>query len=72
MLPVSPCGHVIVHCPGNLPPPTTPDEVGARMLNQERYERGEIAVSVSFCLFSVVSHYLERDRFVHLVARCLP
>ncbi|XP_076454241.1 splicing factor 3A subunit 1-like [Babylonia areolata] len=29
---------------GNLPPPTTPDEVGARMLNQERYERGEIAI----------------------------
>ena len=32
---------------GNLPPPTTPDEVGARMLIQERYEEiGE----VSLCL----------------------
>ncbi|KAK7454123.1 hypothetical protein BaRGS_00039595 [Batillaria attramentaria] len=29
---------------GNLPPPTTPDEVGARILTQERYERGEIAM----------------------------
>jgi splicing factor 3A subunit 1 len=25
---------------GNLPPPTTPDEVGARMLLQQRYEEG--------------------------------
>lgn len=29
---------------GNLPPPTTPDEVGARILTQERFERGEIAM----------------------------
>ena len=25
---------------GNLPPPTTPDEVGARMLQQQRYDEG--------------------------------
>ncbi|XP_025079375.1 splicing factor 3A subunit 1-like [Pomacea canaliculata] len=29
---------------GNLPPPTTPSEVGARILTQERYEKGEIAM----------------------------
>lgn len=29
---------------GNLPPPTTAEEVGARILTQERYERGEIAI----------------------------
>ncbi|KAL8624520.1 hypothetical protein ACOMHN_053063 [Nucella lapillus] len=29
---------------GTLPPPTTPEEVEARILNQERYERGEIAI----------------------------
>ena len=28
---------------GNLPPPTTPDEVGARVLAQERFEE-EVAV----------------------------
>lgn len=27
---------------GNLPPPTTPDEVGARILAQERYEQGQV------------------------------
>jgi len=27
--------------PGNFPPPTTPDEVGARVLMQERIEDGE-------------------------------
>lgn len=27
---------------GNLPPPTTPDEVGARLLAQERYEQGHV------------------------------
>lgn len=26
---------------GNFPPPTTPDEVGARVLLQERYEEGQ-------------------------------
>ncbi|XP_041356124.1 splicing factor 3A subunit 1-like [Gigantopelta aegis] len=31
---------------GNLPPPTSPDEVGARALQQERYERGEIEAEV--------------------------
>lgn len=29
---------------GNLPPPTTPDEVGARILAQERYEQGHVDV----------------------------
>ena len=29
---------------GNLPPPTTPDEVGARVLAQERFEE-EVVVS---------------------------
>lgn len=29
------------HEPGNFPPPTTPDEVGARVLMQERIEDGE-------------------------------
>lgn len=27
--------------PGNFPPPTTPDEVGARVLMQERMDNGE-------------------------------
>ena len=27
---------------GNFPPPTTPEEVGARILLQERYEEGQI------------------------------
>lgn len=26
---------------GNFPPPTTPEEVGARLLIQERFEEGE-------------------------------
>uniref|UniRef100_A0A2C9L908 Splicing factor 3A subunit 1 conserved domain-containing protein n=1 Tax=Biomphalaria glabrata TaxID=6526 RepID=A0A2C9L908_BIOGL len=30
---------------GNLPPPTTPEEVGARILQMERFVRGEIPVS---------------------------
>ena len=36
---------------GNLPPPTTPEEVGARILQMERFVRGEVPVGViSFCL----------------------
>ena len=29
---------------GNLPPPTTPEEVGARILQMERFVRGEAPV----------------------------
>ena len=31
--------------PGNFPPPTTPEEVGARLLAQERFESNPIRVS---------------------------
>ncbi|XP_064644330.1 splicing factor 3A subunit 1-like [Lineus longissimus] len=31
---------------GNLPPPTTPEEVGARMIAQERYEDGDVEMDV--------------------------
>ncbi len=30
--------------PGNFPPPTTPEEVGARLLAQERFESNPIRV----------------------------
>ena len=30
---------------GNLPPPTTPDEVGARLLQQQRFDDGIVTVS---------------------------
>ena len=30
---------------GHLPPPTTPEEVGARILQMERFVRGEAPVS---------------------------
>lgn len=35
---------------GNLPPPTTPEEVGARILQMERFVRGEIPVISCFFL----------------------
>lgn len=34
---------------GNLPPPTTPDEVGARLLQQQRFDDG--VVTVNFIIF---------------------
>ena len=50
---------------GNLPPPTTPDEVGARMLLQQRYEEGEPVPLVSWhllcCLLWIIINSLFRD-----------
>ena len=36
-----------LHEMGNLPPPTTPEEVGARMLAQERFEEHGSGVSTA-------------------------
>ena len=36
--------------PGNFPPPTTPEEVGARLLAQERFESNPIRVGLIFCI----------------------
>jgi Pre-mRNA splicing factor PRP21 like protein len=33
---------------GNLPPLTTPDEVGTRLLQQQRFEEGIITVNIVF------------------------
>ena len=33
---------------GDLPPPVTPDELGARLIAQERYERMKVAFIVSY------------------------
>ncbi len=42
--------------PGNFPPPTTPEEVGARLLAQERFESNPIRVSAtSWCNPAFVS-----------------
>jgi len=35
---------------GNLPPPTTPDEVGARLLQQQRFEDGVTVSNKHGCL----------------------
>ncbi|KAI0212588.1 Splicing factor 3A subunit 1 [Lamellibrachia satsuma] len=53
---------------GNLPPPTTPDEVGARVLAQERFEE-EVAASVTVDMEMEVSSDEEEDETEALPVR---
>lgn len=55
---------------GNFPPPTTPQEVGARVVQQERFERGEPRVCSNTVMHLLVD-MLYRLRIFLLLALCV-